>query len=291
MAIANAADGQFSYTLIAPTGILPAGRTSSTVDSPEISWDINPSVAYRYANTYGDTLQYLGQRLSGFAKSADGSETQLFSYDYTRGISAFAQPLAGNTYLQTALDYDIGYSYVAMGEWSWGVVDDVTGNLVPGNSYGQLLFVNGDRTPPSGIPVSGTATYDARTLEGWVKAPFTLTADFGQRTISTSIEQAYLYNSAGDVMDYPAAVGIHVAGSAPFSKDGSFDIPLSGTANFSSSYAINTSQAPPSEAVTGSMGGAFFGPNAENIGGTFGLNRSNGSLMLQDAFVGQQHHP
>jgi hypothetical protein len=39
------------------------------------------------------------------------------------------------------------------------------------------------------------------------------------------------------------------------------------------------------------MDGAFFGPRAEQVGGTFSLSDSNGVRVLQDAFVGQQHQP
>jgi hypothetical protein len=49
---------------------------------------------------------------------------------------------------------------------------------------------------------------------------------------------------------------------------------------------------PPSQAATGDMNGAFFGPHAEQIGGTFSLQRSGDQLPLyQDAFVGQQRKP
>ena len=291
MGVATSANGGLSYTLNAPVGVLPADRTSSVVPSAQISWDINSTVAYRYTNTYGDTPQYLGERLTGFAKAADGSETQLFSYDYTRGAWGFGVSLGGNTYLATNLDYDLGFSYVSMGEWSWSVVDDVTGNRVPGNAHGQLLFVNGDRTPAAGIPLSGTATYDAHTLEmrsssGAIGIPFSLTADFGLRTIATSINQDFQNYGSGDG---DPIQGIHVAGSAPFSNDGSFDIPLTGTVNYS--YA-NEPAPPANQPATGDMNGAFFGPNAEQIGGTLSLQRSvDQTPLYQDAFVGQQHHP
>ena len=289
MSVANLPAGGLNYALSAPAGVLPAGLTTSTVPSPQISWDINSTVAYRYTNIYGDTPQYLGERLAGFAKAADGSETQLFSYDYTRGSWGFGHALDERTYAGTTLNYDTAYSYVAMGEWSWGVFNNETGNLVSGTSYGSLLFVNGDRTPAAGIPASGTATYDARTFNGWVKDPFALTADFGQRTMSARIDQDYRYNPNGDIMDPPDAIGIHVAGIAPFSSAGLFSIPLNGTINYSSGYDINTSQAPPSQSVSGNMNGAFFGPHAEQVGGTFSLQRSNGAQVLQDAFVG--HRP
>jgi hypothetical protein len=276
------------YTLNAPSGILPGGLTSLTT-SIVSSWDINPQIAYQYDNPYSSYPQALGQRLIAFDKASDGSEKQLFSYDYTRGETGTLSSLSSDKNLRTMLLYDIGYSYVAMGEWSWSVVD-INGNSTPASNFGQVLFVNGDRTPASGIPVSGTATYDAHTLallssSGKPGIPFTLTADFGQRTIGTRIDQDF-QNYGG--VDGSPIQGIHVGGNAPFSNDGSFDIPLTGTVNYS--YQ-NSATPPPSQAATGDMNGAFFGPHAEQVGGTFSLQRTGDQLPLyQDAFVGQQHH-
>jgi hypothetical protein len=36
------------------------------------------------------------------------------------------------------------------------------------------------------------------------------------------------------------------------------------------------------------MNGAFFGPNAQQVGGVFSIIRPEGILLMQDAFVGQQ---
>lgn len=279
----------FNYALNAAAGILPGGLTSIGPTSIESSWEINQNVAYQYDNPYASFVQGLGQRLTAFDEAADGTEKQLFSYDYTRGDTRTFTALSPTTQLQTTLLYEIGYSYASMGEWAWRVVDNSGAPIANGDS-GELLFVNGDRTPASGIPLSGTATYDARTLAllgsgGAPGIPFELTADFGQRTISAAIDQGYQYNSidpAGDPI-----LGIHVSGSSPFSNDGSFDIPLAGTANYADT---NQSVAPPSESVNGDMNGAFFGPHAEDVGGTFALGRPDGTLLMQDAFVGQQSH-
>jgi hypothetical protein len=276
-----------NFALKAPAGLLPQGLTSIGPTNMASSWEINPTIAYRYGNPYASFVQDLGQRLTAFDKASDGSETQLFSYDFTRGSTHTLTSSGSGMSLRGTLDYDIGYSYVALGEWTWGIVD-LNGATLPGSESGDLLFVDGDRTPASGIPVSGTASYDARTLLGWVSVPFALTADFGQRTISTRIDQDYRYNPDGDIMDYPVA-GIHVGGGAPFSNDGSFDIPLTGTANWNSGYAINTPATPPSQPVTGDMNGAFFGPNAEQVGGTFSINNVGGVPLFRDAFVGQHH--
>ena len=231
----------------------------------------------------------------GFVYKLNGPQTSLefgpagsWSPDpdgFLRGVYTPATTFVQGEGIRNTLSLDAGYSYVSMGEWDWEFIySDGTPSL---DGHGGLLFAAGDRTPASGIPVSGTATYDGHSLQ-WVKVPFALTADFGQRTISTRIDQDYRYDPTGDIMDYPLAFGIHVTGSAPFTNDGLFDIPLSGSANWASSYAINTPVAPSAEPVNGSMNGAFFGPAAEQVGGVFFLNRSGGALLMQDPFVGQQ---
>jgi hypothetical protein len=278
-----------TYSLTAPAEILPGGVTSLGPASAMNSWDINPSVAYRYEYPYaGDFVQALGQRLTAFDKAADGTETQLFYYDLTRASTNSITSLASGNSLRATLTYDIGDSYVSMGEWSWHVVD-LDGKNVPGTESGQLLFASGERTPASGIPVSGTATYDARSLllrssNGALGIPFTLTADFGVRTIAAQIDQDFKNFGVDDPIQ-----GIHVSGSAPFSNDGSFDITLAGTVNYS--YQ-NLTTPPPTQSATGEMNGAFFGPHAEQVGGTFFLQRSGDQQpLLQDAFVGQQRGP
>jgi hypothetical protein len=282
--------GEFHYSLNAPAGILPAGLTTISAFSPEISWDINPTVAYRYTNIYGDTPQYLGQRLAGFTRASDGTEEVQFSYDFTRGATGFQQSLTPDKNLRTTLEYDIGYSYVAMGEWSWRVVD-LTGAVV--GDFGDLLFVEGDHTAPTQIPASGSATYDARTFallstNGTAGIPFSLIADFGQRTMSARIDQDYRYDPTRSSNDSPI-LGIHVSGIGPISNDSytntNFSIALTGTANYS---AFNSPSTPAAQAVTGSMNGSFFGPNAAQVGGVFSLNGSGGVLLAQDAFVGKQ---
>ena len=286
-------NGPFQYTLNASAGILPGGLTSVSVSSGEISWDINlpPAQSHRYDNPYGDWLQFVGQRLTASSKGSDGSESQFLSYDLTRGSTGSLQPLTPDKNLRSTLYYDIGYSYVAMGEWSWRIVDL---NGTAAGDFGDLLFVEGDRTPQQGIPASGTATYDARTLalfssDGTAGIPFMLTADFGQRTMSARIDQDYRYDPTRNSSDDPI-LGIHVAGSAAFANDGygntNFDIPLAGTANYS---AFNSPSTPPTEAVSGIMNGSFFGPQADQVGGVFGLGRPDGTLLMQDAFVGRKH--
>lgn len=235
------------YRLSAPSGFLPAGLTSAQFEGPS----------------------------SATTESAIGADSGNLPFDADKSI-------------RTSLGYDLGYSYVSMGEWNWYFVHPNGGTADGG--YGELMFVAGDRTPSAGIPTSGTATYDAHsfalkasdTLQRGI--PFSLTADFGARTISTAISQDYRFQPNGDMMDDPA-FGIHVAGSAPFSNAGTFDIPLTGFAN----YGSNLQATPPASPVTGDMNGAFFGPHAEQVGGVFQLNAPSGVQVMHDAFIGKQH--
>jgi len=268
-----------TYDLLGRVMTMPQNGPSSVhaVDPGQFSMTVSkPSGGQAYAYKFDAPAGFL-----------PGSLT---SIDY--GTSVYKTlPFSADQNIATWIALDAGYSYVSMGEWGWDFVH-LDGGTAGG--FGMLLFVAGDRTPGSGIPVSGKATYDAHTLallstDLTAGIPFKLTADFGQRTISTAIDQNYRYNPQGDIMDYPAP-GIHVSGSAAFTNSGTFDIPLSGTANYASSYAINTPQPPPSQAVAGNMNGAFFGPHAEQVGGTFNLQNSGGVALLQDAFVGQRPH-
>ena len=246
------ADQDFVYKLDSPAGFLPGGLTSLNYGPSEQIWQLNPN-------------------------------------GYLRGGYSQTLPFSADKNLRTGLGLDSGYSYVSMGEWNWYFVHLDGGTADAG--YGEFLFVNGDRTPASGIPASGTATYDAHTFalkssSGAYGIPFALTADFGLRTIGARIDQDYS-PVAGDLLDDPIP-GLHVSGSAPFSSSGTFDIPLTGTANYNAGY--NTPQTPPTQSVTGTMDGAFFGPHAEQVGGVFSLEKSGGVQLMQDAFVGQQHH-
>lgn len=252
-------NGGFEYKLGAPSGFLPENLKQVALPVPVESWDFNPGGPnYRYENPYGDSQQFFGQNLKEYDVYSDGTKTLREDYDFARAsFQNAAIELPSGQQISESLLFDIGLSYVAMGEWSWGTVTvNADGTATPTGDRNSVYFAYGDRTPPSGIPSSGTATYDARTL---AELPFTLTADFGRSSISTEISKASVFD---------------VSGSAPFSNDGSFDIPLTGSAG--------------SLSATGTMDGAFFGPNAEQVGGVFSISQSGGGVLMQDAFVGQR---
>lgn len=259
-------NGGFRYVLDGPPSFLPKNLASAVLPVPIDSWTFNPGgTNHRYDNPYEDYPQFFGQNLKEYEVHTDGSKVLREDYDYDRAVVQNAiVDLPSGQLISESLVFDAGLSYVAMGEWSWGPVTvNADGSATPTGDTNTAYFVYGNRTPASGIPAAGTATYEAHTLGGVSNnsIPFALTADFGQRSISTEISQASVFD---------------VSGSAPFGNDGSFDIPLSGTAR--------------SEAATGAMDGAFFGPHAEQVGGVFSVGTAGGGVVAQDAFVGQQPH-
>jgi hypothetical protein len=257
------AGGGFGYSLGAPSEVLPAGFNMFTLPVVTASWIFNPGGQnYRYDYPYEDYPQFFGQNLKEYEIHSDGSKTLREDYDFARssGLSSTLK-LPSGQWITESLLFDVGLSYVAMGEWSWGPVTvNADGSSTPTGDSHSIQFVYGSRTPGPDIPTFGTASYGAHALSA-MSNPFTLTADFGARSISTQISQASLFD---------------VSGSAPFSNNGSFGIPLTGTAG--------------SHAATGSMEGAFFGPHAEQVGGVFSVS-SQGTTLMQDAFVGQQTTP
>jgi hypothetical protein len=254
----------FTYTLNAPSNFLPVSSTKFDLPVPLESWDFNPGgTNFRYEHPYGDTLQFFGENLKEYEVSADGTKTLRENYDYSHAtFQNAAVELPSGQAISESLVFDVGLSYVAMGEWSWEAVTvNGDGTVTPSGDSNSIYFAYGSRTPASGIPASGTATFDARTLgASSASLPFSLTADFGKRSISTEISQPSVFA---------------VSGSAPFDNSGSFDIPLTGSAG--------------AQAASGNMDGAFFGPHAEQVGGVVSVGASQGPLF-QDAFVGQQHH-
>ena len=252
-------NGRFEYKLEGPSGFLPGSLTQMSLPVPIQSWEFNfGGPNYRYENPYGDYQQFFGQNLKEYEVYSDGTKKLREDYDFTRASyqNAVTQLPSGQLISESLL-FDSGLSYVAMGEWAWGTVTaNADGTATPTGDRSSVYFVFGDRTPASGIPSSGTATYDARTL---AQLPFTLTADFGRGSISTEISKESVFD---------------VSGSAPFSNDGSFGIPLAGSAN--------------SHSATGSLDGAFFGPGAEQVGGVLSVSQSGGAVLMQDAFVGQR---
>lgn len=212
----------------------PAGQLINTIADPRYGH------AYTVVTSYSDGTTTREQLLGteGFAsKRIDGRDA-----DY-----------ASNT----------GLSYVSLGQWQLSA---------SGAVRQELDFVYGQRTAPAALPVTGTAYYSATHVmgaltqdvppasgAGYLLANISLTADFGDRSIGAVVATAEVPGA----WDYGSKVSQNLSGSSQISMQGAFDMGLEGTLTVHGS----TTTSP----VTGTLGGAFFGPSAEQVGGYLSL--------------------
>jgi hypothetical protein len=160
-----------------------------------------------------------------------------------------------------------GLTYVTFGAWA----KDVT--TASGEDFATSVFVAGIRTPVNGGPQSGTATY--QTIAGGVLAEpsgisglagsGSLTADFSANTIQGQFDLTKVdVDSNESPFESFTANGTLISGNFIFSGQ------MSGQ----------------STAYSGDWAGSFYGPNAEEIGGSFRV--TNGSSQAIGAFVGSR---
>lgn len=151
-----------------------------------------------------------------------------------------------------------GRSYVSLGVW------DTDWNWSYNNATPEVVFVYGRRTEAGEIPVSGTATYQSTKIAGsFDAANITLTADFGARSIGADLfEKVCLCGEMASDSDFLRTRSL--SGLAPIDGHGAFEIALLGTETLESVTTQTSS-------ITGTLGGAFFGPDASQIGGYYQL--------------------
>jgi hypothetical protein len=77
-------------------------------------------------------------------------------------------------------------------------------------------------------------------------------------------------------------------GTGPIGSTGGFSIPLGGTVTLGTTILVGNAQTSgtATSQVTGALDGAFFGPNAEQVGGVWAVGQIPGNAVLSDAFVG-----
>lgn len=289
-----------SYTIQFGSPDLPGGLSSLTTVVEGESF--NASANGSFGGGRGPGGQYplrFGQELTATLTNSDGSRNVLLSQRYSTALPDQTSITVNGKILDYELKYDIGLSFVSLGAWNWESFEprERGGNLIEG---GIVRFVHGDRTPAAAIPTSGTASYTATTLASsdgdyvtgfgyFVDHPalrFALTADFGQSSISTRINQAFNNASCGDCFT-EVTPGLDLSGTGSMARSGNFNIPLTGTMT---SYVQGDLSAPVATfAVSGALDGAFFGPHAEQIGGVFAVGQAPGAALFGDAFVGTRN--
>lgn len=292
--------------------ILPAGSVRITASPADKTYAIEVAVQgfpasrtfdLSHVNAFGETTaepSEFGNHVTKTVKQADGTATTT-EYDAVSGASytpiANTSPTTAESFLFT---YNLGLHYVSYGSWNRTEYLRVgtayqSGLGIPGQ---EILFVTGRRTGASELPLTGTATYDARIVGGNQVIDrdgygisridtFTLDADFGRRSIAATLKTTadVSYDPAGDF--FRSITGLDVSGSGPLRMDGSFGIDLAGT-----NLILNGGPggSPLTRQVTGTLEGAFFGPGAEETGGVLQLLR-DGTLGFVGSFVGARTGP
>lgn len=199
-------------------------------------------------------------------QSANGTMASIGSA--TAGVE-WTAGATSQTFVMTPSVSTVGWDYQTFGVW-------ITGYNAGQGTAGA--FSGGTGTAPAMIPTGGTATYNG--LAGGIyvaaggnayttQAAMTANVDFAVRSISFSSGAPVLVGLFDGIQSMPVnslamtgALG-YSAGSNTFSGTVSTNSNLSGTGT-----------------MTGTAAGKFFGPTAQELGGTYAVTDGNGAHMI-----------
>ncbi len=290
-----------SYSLQFASAELPFGiaelKSIVSPDNPYISTEGAP---IEYDNGKARYLLAFGDEIVATWTYSDGhASTDRIAW--RRVVTSATVDAGDEKRIGYTLLYDVGLSYVSFGSWNWQASQRKPDGNNEALESGAVYFVHGDRTLAGAIPTSGTATYSARSLNTYAPSsdaggavrgfPFGLTVDFGQRTISTEIKQGY---GAGQFDDVTLAVipGLDLRGTGSLDAQGDIEIPLAGTLTtgaITGRQGNQIQQTRETLTVSGQLSGAFFGPDASQMGGVFAVGQTPGKPLLTDSFVGARN--
>lgn len=245
---------------VSSTGVIPP----TTVSTPS-----ETSVSIRYTTDAQRNINSIA--VTGSSSSVSFPSTSVFeTFVDTAGkpIAFGVRNSSGSDQLLTADPYVIGFNYQSFGVWGTGIVAGQTAR------YGVLSA--GSTTPTSAIPAAGSANFNGliggiyidNAGEGFrYGANAAFAVNFGTRTIlmTTSGDRSVNVNTnIGFIWNVPlSATMTYAAGSSRFSgtfRAGSF--------------------------MTGTGSGTFYGPAANELGGTFFISGSAGKMV--GGFGGKQ---
>jgi hypothetical protein len=155
--------------------------------------------------------------------------------------------------------YDFGWSYQTFGVWATGAV---TGS----GAYGAISI--GAETAGSAIPTSGTATYTGNSAGRYVNSAgnywltgsaMTAATNFSSRSISFSTTGTQITDDLLTVSN-------------------NSNLNMSGTLTYSAATNQIAGSVTTVGGLTGSVNGRFYGPTAQEIGGTFYLTSGSNAL-------------
>ncbi len=235
----------------------------------------NPYI-FGFASALADTFlsdpNAVNSYLAGLADSTDPNDQDLLSAiqsvvtDLISNSDFYFYSSNGVNYFHLNLTNNAGTTnYVTLGIW-----EDAT--IAGQETYGAAVF--GERTPLNEIPTSGTASYTA-IVEGFILLNNNI------QDLVGSI--AFNFNFTTDILDfiYDADIReIGIDGSADFFDYDVFD----GTGNINGDTFTGTFVSQTDPSIVGELEGAFFGADADEIGGT--LIFGNSSVQGIGGFIG-----
>lgn len=171
-------------------------------------------------------------------------------------------------YALAANPFGFGWDYQSFGIWT-------TGAGTGSGTYGAMSM--GAETSGSSIPTSGSATYNGYTAGRFVNSAnqdfFTssamaASANFATRSISFSTTNTFVTR---DLINQSANSNLN----------------MNGTLSYSAATNSITGSITTTGGLTGDLNGRFYGPSAEEIGGTFALT-GGGLEAYAGAFGGKR---
>ncbi|HKX80324.1 MAG TPA: hypothetical protein VJM34_17565 [Novosphingobium sp.] len=302
-----------TYTLTAAVG--PYGFPSDKMTMPA-----NSDLGYTRNGplTSGTTPDF-------FSPIAQKARGDLLTNTVPAGTTSDGAPRVITTWLRlfNVGQLDGGPRYLSAAQWGQFYQENASGVPAPENykvtkeTAGTLVF--GQRTASSDIPATGTARYGLRSFftnegcnsdvtdcTGFSESKF-LNVDFGQAKLSAVYERSAIQDLfETDDEGYPilnedesyntigkATLALRTSGTTNL-IGADFAIPLSGTGSVHIERTDSTPVADITRAVAGVITGAFFGPQAAEVGGIWSLPLigSDGTVSSYfDAFVGQRAAP
>ena len=225
-------------------------------------------------STTTDDVQMTLKPSTGEVKASitvtDGSTNRTLTTDYTdtnvyvnqNAFVAMKDSGSVPTYAATTMSENDSYNYLSWGTWSTELSASHK-TVVDGSRW-----IAGKLTPTTSMPSSGTATYNG-TVQGMsyesdalktLNGTHTMNANFASGTITGTMNVNYASSGASYATTNLNAVSISGNGFAGG---------LNGTDN------------------TGSIKGSFYGPAANEIGGTWALSKT-GSSSAAGIFAGKK---
>ncbi|NCB54994.1 MAG: hypothetical protein EOM49_08685, partial [Epsilonproteobacteria bacterium] len=216
------------------------------------------------SSTTTDDVQMTLKPSTGEVKASitvtDGSTNRTLTTDYTdtnvyvnqNAFVAMKDSGSVPTYAATTMNENDSYNYLSWGTWSTELSASHK-TVVDGSRW-----IAGKLTPTTSMPSSGTATYNG-TVQGMsyesgalktLNGTHTMNANFASGTITGTMNVNYASSGASYATTNLNAVSISGNGFAGG---------LNGTDN------------------TGSIKGSFYGPAANEIGGTWALSKTGSS--------------